>query len=336
MTQEFTRKRIAVLSIDGGGIRGIIAARILMALRKAIGRDLHEMFHLITGTSTGGIIALGIASGVNKGQPFTPADLLQLYLVHGPRIFKKSWYTPVAELFHSKYAPQALEEVLLTYFGEAEFSCVLTSLLIASYDLQSQQPFFFKSHKIGADPNYDWRLTQIARATSAAPTYFPPLHLQCKGQDYALIDGGVFANNPAMAAYAEARRICPTATEFLIVSVGTGDRYDQIPYARAKDWGLLGWSKQIVPVLMDSVSEAVDYELNWIAGTSAECKYYRLQPALNIASKQIDDVSPENLKNLQIEAEIFIRDNAHTLRRVCDDLHRVHESNMHRVKYASG
>src|SRR5437867_13030510 len=119
MTQEFTHNGIAVLSIDGGGIRGIIAARILMALRQIIGRELHEVFHLIAGTSTGGIIALGIATGANKGQPFTPADLLQLYLVHGPRSFKKSWYRPVAELFHSKYAPQALEAVPSTYFGEA-------------------------------------------------------------------------------------------------------------------------------------------------------------------------------------------------------------------------
>jgi uncharacterized protein len=80
-------------------------------------------------------------------------------------------------------------------------------------------------------------------------------------EDYALVDGGVFVNNPAMAACAEARSLYPGSERIMVVSVGTGDRQDQITYASAKDWGLVGWAKQIVPIFMDSVSEAVDYEL---------------------------------------------------------------------------
>jgi len=216
-----------------------------------------------------------------------------------------------------KYSPDALEAALAQFFQNAEFQSALTPLLISSYDLQGQLPFFFKSHKIAGDPAYNWKLTAIARATSAAPTFFPPLHLTRDDRDYALVDGGVFVNNPSMAAYAEARSLYPDAAQFIVVSVGTGDRQDRITYASAKDWGLLGWAKQIVPVFMDSVSEAVDYELNALPG----CIYHRLQvPHLQEASSDMDDVEPENLKNLQSVAEDYVSSIADDLARICAEL----------------
>src|SRR5437899_1948057 len=147
----------------------------------------------------------------------------------------------------------------------------------------------------------------IARATSAAPTFFPPLHLQGNGGDYALVDGGIFVNNPAMAAYAEARCVYPGESDFYIVSVGTGDRDDRIRYEQAKGWGLLGWAREIVPVMMDSVSEAVDYELDAIVSPAA---HRRLQPRIDIASPDMDDASAENISKLQRQAQQFINDKA--------------------------
>lgn len=91
-----------------------------------------------------------------------------------------------------------------------------------------QVPYFFKSHRIAADPPYNWEVRHIARATSAAPTLFPPLRRTGDGRERALVDGGIFVNNPAMAAYSEARNLYPDATEFSVVSVGTGDRKDGI------------------------------------------------------------------------------------------------------------
>jgi patatin-like phospholipase/acyl hydrolase len=93
-----------------------------------------------------------------------------------------------------------------------------------------------KSHRIAGDRTYNWKARMIARATSAAPTFFPPLHLQGDRGNRALVDGGIFVNNPAMAAYAEARNLYPEATDCLIVSVGTGDRDDKITYGEAKGW----------------------------------------------------------------------------------------------------
>lgn len=233
--------------------------------------------------------------------------------------------TPEREIILPKYSPDSLEAVLAQFFGDTQFDAAVTPLLISSYDLQGQLPFFFKSHKIAADPNYNWNATDIARATSAAPTFFPPLHLVRGNEDYALIDGGVFVNNPAMAAYAEARSLYPGSERIMVVSVGTGDRQDQITYASAKDWGLVGWAKQIVPVFMDSVSEAVDYELKALPG----CTYYRLQlPDLQEASSDMDDVTPENLANLQTVARDYVSLSSNVLDTICTELKQGRGGNM--------
>jgi len=318
-------KSIKVLSIDGGGIRGIIPAIILAELQRRLGKNLYEVFDLIAGTSTGGIIALGIGTRGNKGQPYTPDELLNLYVQNGPAIFKKDFLTPEKELLFPKYSPDALEKVLAEFFQATEFETALTPLLVSSYDLQGQLPFFFKSHRIASDPNYNWNVTSIARATSAAPTYFPPLHLTKGAEDYALVDGGVFVNNPSMAAYAEARALYPEFTEFAVVSVGTGDRQDSIAYAQAKEWGLVGWAKQIVPVFMDSVSESVDYQLNFMPG----CAYHRLQvPHLQAAENDMDDVTPENLANLRETAKEYVATHSAELAKICAELKEGRGSDM--------
>src|SRR5690348_18029822 len=120
--------RINVLSIDGGGIRGIIPASILAALERCTGRELHQVFDLIAGTSTGGIIALGIGTTANGGKPYRPADLVGLYVANGPAIFKKGMLTRVKSCFGPKYAPDALEQVLQTFFGETQLHSALTPL----------------------------------------------------------------------------------------------------------------------------------------------------------------------------------------------------------------
>ena len=304
---------IKVLSIDGGGIRGIIPAVILGALREQIGADLHTVFDLISGTSTGGIIALGIGTACKGNKPYAPAELLNLYVQNGPAIFHKNLFTLPHELIGPKYSPIALEACLLKFFGATKFSSALTPLLISSYDLQSQLPFFFKSHKIARDSSYDWNVTDIARSTSAAPTFFPPNHLTKGNESYALVDGGTYVNNPAMAAYADARRLYPAATQFLVVAVGTGNVQDHISFDQAKGWGLLGWARQIVPVLMDGVSEAVDFEL----GCIRDCEYFRLQPQdLRPASGAMDDASPGNLAALQDVANAFVAKNAAQLNKI--------------------
>ena len=297
-------KTIKVLSIHGGGIRGIIAAVILRELLQSVGRPAHETFDLIAGTSTGGIIALGLGTPAHNGKPYSPQDLLDLYIQNGAEIFKRGTFTVLKQFCGPKYAAKPLETVLEKYFGKTTIQSALAPLLISSYDLRGQLPFFFKSRPFHEEEFIDWRVTDIARATSAAPTFFPPKHLVRGTGDFALVDGGVYVNNPAMAAYAEARRLYANALRFVVVALGTGNRQDHIGYFCAKYWGLLGWAAKIVPVLMDSVSEAVDYELRQMR----DCSYCRLQPEdISLASNDMDNVDPENLEALQTVAKNYFK-----------------------------
>ncbi len=200
---------IKVLSVDGGGIRGIIPAVLLGEIQKRLSKELCQTFDLIAGTSTGGIIALGLGTLCNNGKPYTPDQLLNLYLQNGSAIFQKSWLTPLRQLLFPKYSVDGLQKTLTRFFQSTEFCTAQTPLLISSYNLQKQMPFFFKSHLIAARPDYNWKVVDIARATSAAPTFFPPFHLVRGADDYALVDGGVFVNNPSMAAFVEARLLYP-------------------------------------------------------------------------------------------------------------------------------
>src|SRR5258708_11832077 len=133
---------IKVLAIDGGGIRRIIPAVILTEIQKRLNIDLFKVFELIAGTSTGGIIALGIGTKCKGGGPYSPSELVDLYVGSGPEIFKKNLLTAVRQVILPKYSPDALQAALVQFFQDVQFQSALTPLLISSYDLQGQLPFF--------------------------------------------------------------------------------------------------------------------------------------------------------------------------------------------------
>src|SRR3981189_2060354 len=199
-SEDLNVPSIKVLAIDGGGIRGIIPATILSEIQRRLNVDLYQVFDLIAGTSTGGIIALGIGTKCKNNGPYSPSELVDLYVQSGPEIFKKNFLTRGRQIVLPKYSPNALQAALVQFFHDTEFRAALTPFLISSYDLQGQLPFFFKSHRIAGNPTFNWKLTEIARATSAAPTFFPPVHLKRGDKEFALVDGGAFEKNPPIKA----------------------------------------------------------------------------------------------------------------------------------------
>lgn len=307
-------KLIKVLSIDGGGIRGIIPAMLLTEIEKRTGQQIAELFHLIAGTSTGGIIALAITKPNAEQKPEYPAkSLIDIYEKEGRRIFPNSIFNQIRNYIDEKYPAEGLESVLKEYLGESWLSEALTEVLITSYEIEQRRPYFFKTRKAKLDRNRDFLMRQVARATSAAPTYFEPVQLKTYDglNDLALIDGGVFANNPAMSAYVEAKILYPDAQDFLVVSLGTGQLTARLPYEKVKDWGLLEWSQPILNVAFDGVSDAVDYQLNELLA-SAENKprrYYRFQVQLSNlgdSGDRMDDASPRHIQYLKDLAQKMI------------------------------
>ena len=303
-----------ILSIDGGGIRGIIPAMLLMAIEERTDRTVASLFDLVAGTSTGGIISLMLNRDGGNGAPkYRAADVLDLYVQRGTDIFPRSFWQGVssaAGLTEEKYPAEPLEAILKEYLGDALLEKALTKVLVSSYEIETRSPFFFKSWR---EETKSVLMRQAARATSAAPTYFQPALMMVGDKKLALIDGGVFVNNPAMSAYAEARRLFPDERDLLVVSLGTGQLIRPIPYEEARDWGKVQWALPILNVVFDGVSSAVDYQLRQVLGDN----FIRFQTTLDTANDDMDDASPANLAALQSEAKGIIESQADGIEKLC-------------------
>ncbi len=184
------------------------------------------------------------------------------------------------------------------YLGDARLRDAVTDLLIPSYDTERRRPEFFKSARAREDSSRDFPLRAVARATASAPTYFEPALLE----DRPLIDGGVFAVNPAMCALAEVMRYSPGA-EVVLVSLGTGQLTRPFPYDDVRDWGLVEWARPLIDVVFDGASDVVDYQLTQMLG---EERFFRFQTELTSASDDLDDASRENLRALRLTGERLI------------------------------
>jgi uncharacterized protein len=285
-----------VLSIDGGGIRGIIPALVLAEVEKRSGKRIFELFDLIAGTSTGGILACALCAP----EALPAEQLVALYEVEGPKIFSRSVWQRIRSaegLLDEKYDAGALDRALERFLSDKRLAETKPDLLVPAYNMGDPGPYFFKSRK-AREENEDFPLSQVARATAAAPTYFEPAEVS--GQ--ALVDGGVFAANPAMCAFAEVMRFEPAADIFLL-SLGTGQRTHKRSFDDVADWGLVEWAKPILDVVFDGVSDAVDYQLRHALD---EGHYWRLQVELDRAADALDDAGEENLRLLRQQAEQLI------------------------------
>ena len=299
--QSSTPRR--VLSIDGGGIRGIIPALVLAHLEQQAGKPCSELFDLMVGTSTGGMLALGLALDNDEGKAlFTAQQLVQLYDDHGAEIFEQSLWRKVRSvggMLEEAYSHEALEEILDRYFGDRALSACRVPTMVTSYDIQHRRTVFLKSWH---DDHAELLCKEAARATSAAPTYFEPTTLEWASESRTLIDGGVFMNSPSVSAYAEARKLFPD-DEIALLSIGTGELTRAIPYEAAKTWGSALWVMSLLDCMFDGVSKAADHQMRLFLGE----RYLRLQTPLHYASDDMDDASQGNLRNLKQTAEELIQ-----------------------------
>lgn len=316
-----TKKLTRILSIDGGGIRGILPGHVLVELERILqlktqdaNARIADYFDLFAGTSTGGILACLLLCPETSRSPrprFTAKQTVDLYLERGDEIFDVSiWKTlhSVGGLTDEKFDERELERALHDYLGGVKLSQLLKPCLITSYNIEKRYPHFFTQHDAVNKPSYDFYVRDVARATSAAPTFFEAARVtSLTGTAYPLVDGGLVANNPALCAYAEARSMrfpkrsrYPTLKDMAILSLGTGEIKKSYPYEKAKDWGLVEWVRPVIDILMTANSDTVQYELAQMfdaVGRSAQ--YLRVIPTLHNASPDMDNASPANLKALQ-------------------------------------
>jgi hypothetical protein len=255
-----------------------------------------------------------------------------MYECQGARIFSRSLTHRLAgcgNLWREKYPREGIEQVLLDYFGDSRLRDAATNLLITSYEIERSFPFFFRSAIAHERLDYDFPAREVARATSAAPTYFEPMKLPAGTLadhytlvHFTLIDGGVFANNPAACALVEARTTNPDASDFLVVSLGTGELNRCLPYETAKDWGAVQWAMPVLDIVFDGVSRTVDYQLRQLLPDHAgNCpRYYRFQATLDGHNHRMDNASPENITALKALAYNLVERESENLETLCGQL----------------
>lgn len=277
--------KFRILCLDGGGIRGLYTAVLLDRIQTAVPSVLDDI-HLYAGTSTGGILALGLAAGR------TPAEGAVLYQHWGPRIFSRSIFWKLRTLWGligAKYDNQMLHEAVTSELGTLTMRDLAQqgkNVLISSFDLADDDdpypcwgPKFFHNFP-GPTGDPEALLADVAMYTSAAPTYFPSYN--------GYVDGGVAANTPTMAALAQA--LDPGTggqqlADVRLLSLGTGMVVRSVAGQR-NNWGLLQWASPAIPIMLEGSMDAQNYESERILGPE---QYHRLNTVLP-ESVELDDV----------------------------------------------
>ncbi|MCX6181858.1 MAG: patatin-like phospholipase family protein [Bacteroidetes bacterium] len=338
-------KLIRVLSIDGGGIRGIIPGQVLVYLEKQLqiksgnaNARIADYFDFVAGTSTGGILTCALltpdAPGSTKAK-YTATEVLGFYKDRGTDVFNLPFWHKIKSadgVVDEKYPSDGIESALKDYFADGQFKDLIKPCLITSYDIERRRAHFFTSIDAKVDADSNFKVVDVARSTSAAPTYFQAASVKAmSGKEFALIDGGVFANNPTLCAYAEIRQHVKnfadsqknaTAKEMMILSIGTGVSEKTYMYEDAKDWGMAQWVKPIIDIMMSGVSETTDFVLQQMFDSVDKPEQY-VRVNIEIpqgTSTEMDNATPENIKALMLLGEKLVDDQKRTLDKVVDML----------------
>ncbi|MFW5642534.1 MAG: patatin-like phospholipase family protein [Alkalispirochaeta sp.] len=359
---------VTILSVDGGGVRGLVPALIVRDLMRRIGMidgiirrrirrtrrepdgspverrlwgRLHapgptvaDIFDFFAGTSTGALLALGFA----KENPYTADDIAETYRRHSRTIFPISRFASVRAMrqaFAEKYDALPLESVLEDLFGDQRLQDCTGNVLVTAYDTDNRGPYFFKHYTDAAlrknralrekhDPPEDFFLKDVARATSAAPTFFQGAEItSLSGRKYSFLDGGLVANNPALSAYVEARKIWRHARRYVILSIGTGRSGRRFAHDAIRKWGYLDWVSPVqgVPMLsfmMDGQSESAAHALKNLP----RIDYYRINFDIDVVSEEMDDARPENIAAIEAMAGRVIKTHSADLHRLAKVLYQ--------------
>lgn len=244
---------IRVLSIDGGGVKGILPLHVLKALEEQSGVPANELFDLMVGTSTGGLIVAGLSRPNADNTPaFTAEELLESYRVISKEIFSAGWFHQVMTLngvLGAKFSTIGLDRIMQEQAGNVRMSQLLTPVSIPGYDLAHNQPVIFSSCTVPGDTSYDHWVAHVLSAITAAPTAFPPVHITDVAHEHPriVVDASIYVNNPGELALAEAMRLYPNH-QYMLVSLGTGLAIGYTGETHIAGWGISRWVATVYDV----------------------------------------------------------------------------------------
>lgn len=276
--------RFQILSLDGGGLKGIFSAAILAYIEEDLNIRVSDHFDLITGTSTGGIIALGLGSGMK------PSEIVQFYVNEGPKIFRQFWISNLKHLLMRKYGSRELEIALRKCFGDKLLGDSIKKIVVPSYNIGEDDVYLFKTpHHERLKRDYKVPMWKVAMAASAAPTYFPVF----QGVDQVrLIDGGVWANNPCMIGVIEAISVLSVPMGAIhVLSIGTTNEV-KTHSPKLDRGGLLRWMKCAVDVILRGQSIGAFTQAQHLLGND---RVFRIDPIVPDGLFKMDKLSENAL-----------------------------------------
>lgn len=291
---------VPLLSIDGGGIRGLIPALVLAELEQKIGKKTSDIFPLMVGTSTGGLLALGL----NLQSPSfenSAESMVNLYRTQGKFIFPNHFWSKIrrtAGLWLSRYDATPLEHLLLERFGSYQMKDIQNAVGVTTFDIKTQKALLLTNKEIKEkndfhSPVLTMPLRVAARATSAAPTYFDP----CPWNNSLFIDGGVAANNPILHTFCYGKTLFPNCS-YYILSLGTGK---SIGSPSPQGGGLLPWALPALHLLQEAPMAQLEHHMSFLLEKEHN-SYLRLQPNLGPHPIDLADASDISLKILEKKA----------------------------------
>lgn len=316
------KAKTRILSIDGGGIKGIVPAIVLNHLEKRLkllsnnpNARIVDYFDLFSGTSTGAIIIAGLLAPDKHNRPkYSTEEIINLYIKNGDVIFNSSVLQEiksVSGIVNVKYEPKGIESIFDEYFGKAQLKDLLKPTLIPVYELSRGKNYFFRQQKAQISERHNYYLKDLLRSATAAITYFPPSQISTVNNkaQRCFIDGGVFANNPALSAYAEFRYHNPElhAKDSMMLSLGTGTQVTHLNCEMTANWGAAEWHHQGSFMISNAISSVSHYQLN--AVYDSRPNYLRLDALFDDAhSSSMDNTKKDYLNYLVSLGETIVNE----------------------------
>lgn len=338
------REKFRILSIDGGGLKGLIPLQVIKEIERITAQPIHKSFDLIAGSSTGGLLTCALLlaeSGVEVGKrKYSLTDIEHIFLHKGKDIFPnygllRKLYSSARNLIRPQYNAEKYQAILEDFLQEHRISSCLKPLFISSYDLQSKRPLLFTTREASRLAELNARLVDVCRATSAAPTYFPSYSFTYNNAQVICVDGGLILNNPALAAlievlgnntykYYNKLETEISLADIAVLSLGTGLTVSSYNANASKNWGQLQWIRKILGIVIGAPPLLVENQLETIYNSlGLRNNYLRINVEIDNKYAKMDDSSPETLSyyihesqskiihnhTLQQRLRIFLREN---------------------------
>lgn len=320
-----------ILSLDGGGIRGVVPAAILDYLEKKIQEiqkdhriRIGNLVDLVAGTSTGSIVGsmMILPCEKNPNRPkHTMQEIVEMYVEMGPEVFKKHKGHSIKTLWGligPKFPASNIEGPLLRMEDHIKLGDLVKPCLFTGYDIDKRRVNIY-TNKDKNQKYANYYVKDIVRGSTAIPAYFPPAYFRDGIDIHTIVDGGVFANNPSMVAYIEASKTLfdfegtedLSPHDMIVISLGTGrSNKKSFPYNKSKRFGMVQWLMPVLDVMLSGSCDVVDYEMKKLFQVyDRPDNYIRINPPLNYSTSPSTDASKENITNLLKDVKEYIEEN---------------------------